>query len=286
MGPGLGQARGIDSYEIDAASGRVTFKVSPRWQVQPRAGASRIAVGREFREVFTLGNTVDNRQPACLKSNRTAPKAGVIVLWGQSSGAVVAGNRQYDSDGIEMQLLYSAPEPGCAECDQGTFFQSFAEIRDNLIDGEYRWRDDCSSSGIFLSLGASPHAPPVTAGFGIDISHNQVLHADGFRGGAITAMPTWHQGPAPYRSPLLDNLLIQHNEITGLNDGVAARCGRQDSHPRTAIDLGHSSLAWHTVAYANQCKDAVRPIFSGTQPLKLLCQGTGELSCGCAAPAR
>jgi hypothetical protein len=281
MGPGLGQARKITAYNIDPANGRVTFKVAPGWDVVPEAFKSRVTVNREFWQVYTLGNTIDNRAPVCRKRNRTWPKAGVIVLWGQSADSVIAANRQYDSDGIELQLLYSAPEKGCAECDQGTFLQSALAVRDNRIEGEYDWKNDCSSAGIYLSTGLSPHAPPVTAGFGIDISHNYIAHADGTRGGAITVMPTWHQGPPPYRSPVVDNLLIQHNEIVGLDDAVAPRCGRQEFHPRTAIDLSHSALSWHSVLYANRCEDAVRPLNAGTQPLKVLCSDRGDKSCGC-----
>jgi hypothetical protein len=282
MGPGLGQARKIIAYSADAASGRVTFKVSPEWDVVPEASRSRVTVNREFWQVYTLGNTIDNRTPTCRKSNRTWPKAGVIVLWGHSADSVIAANRQFDSDGIELQLLYSAPEKGCAECDQGTFLQSALAVRDNRIEGEYDWKNDCSSAGIYLSTGLSPHAPPVTAGFGIDVSHNYIARADGTRGGAITVMPTWHQGPLPYRSPVVNNLLIHHNNIVGFDDDAATRCGSMEYHPRTAIDLAHSALSWHSVLYANTCKGAVRSIMSGTQALQVVCTGMRASSCECA----
>ena len=60
-GPGLGQARKIVGYSTDAATHLTTFKVAPGWDVIPSPGRTRIAVGREYWQLYVLDNRIDNR---------------------------------------------------------------------------------------------------------------------------------------------------------------------------------------------------------------------------------
>jgi hypothetical protein len=283
-GSGVGQVLKIVAYEVNAVSGSVTFKVSPQWDVIPATGKSRIATGREFWQVYTVANTIDHRKPLCRKSNRTANKGGVIALWAQMADSVVEDNKQFDSDGILMQNLYSAYDPICgADCWSHTNFMSFVEIRGNLIDGEYDWTDDCSSSGILGSMGASPTSwsRPPTAGSGLSISHNTIARADAWRGGAIALRATWYEGPEPHRWDLVNNALIFHNTLLDL-DGPPARACRGDSpKARAGISLSGSSLAARTVLYANTCDSASRPLDSGSQQIVKVCRTSTQKSCEC-----
>jgi hypothetical protein len=284
-GPGVGQARKIVSYQINPSNGQVVFKVAPKWDVIPADGKTRISIGREFWQTYIVGNTVDHRKPLCQKSNRSNTKAGVIILWAQTADSAVEGNQQYDTDGIAFQQLYNAQESGCHDCDRGTSYFDFVEIRGNLIDGEYDWGNGCSSSGIFGSIAAGPttrSAPPPTVSYGLSISHNMINHADGLRGGAIAFSPTWYQGPAPYRWPLVRNALIYQNKLTGLDTAPAKPCHNDSIHQRTGISLGGSSLVWGTVLYANACPDARRALDIAPRDVNRVCPPGAQPSCECA----
>ena len=256
QGRGLGQARRITGYDANAATGRITLRIEPRWDVVPSAGDSGISIGRQFWQLQVVGNRIDNRRPLCSQGNRTAPKGGLIGVIAQSTDTVVAGNEQHDSDGVLLQSMYSAAEAGCPDCARGVFFNSSVEIRDNLIDGAYRLADGCSSSGIFLSLAASPRSPAVTASFGLAILHNTIANATARDGGAITVQPTWYLGPAPHRWPLVDALLIQDNAITGLDASAARACDGKSVRPRPAIALPADPVVWHVAFAGNRCPDA------------------------------
>ena len=283
-GPGTGQARRIQSYSIESGTDRVTFKVTPAWDVPPAVVASRISVGREFWQVYTLANTVDQRRPLCSKGNRSNRKGGGIVVWAQIADSVIEGNRQFDADGISVQHLYSARDPECANCGSETNFVSFLDIRRNSIEGEYEWGDDCSSSGIFVSLAASPSpgSLPLTVGYGLSIAGNTIRGADGFRGGAIAFTPTWFQGPAPHRWPLVSNVLIQHNTISGLRSGTAKVCGQGRPRSRTAISLDGSQMVTRATLYANSCTDAPRRLSAGKNKTLRVCAGNPSNSCECS----
>jgi hypothetical protein len=284
-GPGIGQVRKIVSYSQDGR-GAITLTVSPAWDVMPSPGRSRISIGREFWQVYTIANTVDQRVPPCRKSNRTAHKGGAISVWAQTADSVVAGNRQYDTDGILYQQYYNAAEPGCETCRSETFYIDFLQIRDNLIAGEYDWRDDCSSSGIFGSMAAAEtsHSRPPTASYGVTIAYNTVDRADGWQGGAISLLPTWFEGPAPHRWPLVTSTLIDHNSLLGLHGPAASPCRGGPSHARTAISLGKSALARATVLYANACPQADRPLEVDNAAVVRVCPADAGQSCECAAP--
>jgi hypothetical protein len=280
-GPGLGQARKILDYSTDAAH-VTTFKIAPRWDVVPSPGRSRMTLGREYWQLYVVGNEIDNRQPLCQKSNRTRRTAGVIALWAQSADSVIAGNRQYDSGGIFVQQVYVTPEKVCHDCSMQGFVHSFLDIRANLIDGEYDWTNDCSTSGIALGIGSAPWdaAPPPTVGFGVSISHNTVRRADGQFGGAIAQLNSWAAGPEPRRWPLSDNVLIHHNVIADI-DGERARpvCGAV--RPRTGIAFPDQGVAWRTVLYANSCKRVSVPVGGGGIDTVRVCPSPVADSCEC-----
>jgi hypothetical protein len=281
-GPGLGQVRKITGYSTDAITHRTTLRVAPEWDVLPLAGQTRMAIGREYWQLYVLDNHIDNRQPLCQKSNRSRPVAGVIALWAQSADSVIAGNRQYDSAGIFVQQVYVTPEHPCADCTMQGYFHSFLEIRANVIDGEYDWTTDCSTSGIAIGMGAATweSVPPPTVGFGVSISHNTIRHADAQYGGAIAQLDSWSAGPAPYRWPLSDNLLIHHNSIANI-DGARSMpvCGK--SRPRIGIAFPDPAIAWRTVLYANSCKNVSMPVGRGGIDTVKVCPSTAPDSCEC-----
>jgi len=281
-GPGLGQARKITGYSTDSMTHLTAFNVAPEWDVAPLPGLTRIAVGREYWQVYVVDNRVDNRRPLCQKSNRSRRVAGMIGLWAQSADSVIAGNHQYDSDGIFVQQVYAPAEHSCPDCTMQGYFHSFLEIRANVVDGEYDWANDCSVSGITAGIGASSagDAIPPTVGFGVSISHNTVRHADAQHGGAIAQLDSWSAGPEPHRWPLSDNMIIQHNSLSDI-DGPRALpiCGT--SRPRTGIAFPDPAVAWRTVLYANSCKNVAVPIGAGGVDTVKVCPSSAPDSCEC-----
>jgi hypothetical protein len=287
-GPGLGQARKITGYSTDPASHATTFEAAPAWDVVPIAGQSRVTIGREYWQLYVLDNQIDNRRPLCQKSNRSRSAAGSIMLWAQSADSVIAGNRQYDSDGIFVQQVYITPEHPCADCTMQSFLHAFLDIRANLIDGEYEWMTDCSRSGIVIGIGAAPwgDAPPPTVGFGVSISHNTIRHADAQDGGAISQLGSWFAGPKPHRWPLSDNLLIHHNAIIDIDGARALPVCGSSRRPRTGIAFPDSAIAWRTVLYANSCRHVSVPVGEGGVDVVKVCPSPPSDSCECAgAPA-
>jgi hypothetical protein len=281
-GPGLGQVRKIAGYTTDSATRLTTFKVAPEWDVVPVPGRTRIAIGREYWQLYALDNRIDNRQPLCQKSNRSRRVAGMIGMWAQSADSVIAGNHQYDSDGIFVQQVYGVAEHACPDCTMQGFFHSFLQIRANVVDGEYDWTNDCSSSGITAGVGAAVQAvaPPPTVGFGISISHNTIRRADGLRGGAIGQVDSWSAGPGPHRWPLSDNMLIHHNSISDI-DGARATPICATSHPRTGIAFPDPAIAWRTVLYANSCRNVSTPVGEGGVDTIRVCPSSVPDSCEC-----
>lgn len=281
-GAGLGQSRRIVGYRIESGD-KVTFTVVPAWDVVPRAGESRIGVGREYWQVYTLANVVDHRQPLCQKTNRTRPKGGVIGLWAQTADSVVAGNRQYDTDGILMQNAYVADDPACKECVAQNTFQSSVEIRDNLIDGEYQWDSACSISGIMSSYAASPtpSSPPPVLGFGVSIAHNTIRQADGFKGGAIDFASTWYVGPPPHKWRLIDNALIHHNVIRDVSGALPRPACQYEQWVRAGVRLDAPHALSRTVLYANSCQNVAKGVEDyGTDTVRV-CPSSASSSCEC-----
>jgi hypothetical protein len=286
-GPGLGQVRKIAAYSTDAITHQTTITIAPAWDVLPTPGRTRVAIGREYWQLYVVDNQVDNRQPLCQKSNRSRRVAGSIELWGQSADSVFAGNHQYDSDGILVQQNYGAPEHSCADCTMLGFFNSFLEIRDNVVDGEYDWSNDCSRSGISAGVAAAPweDGPPPTVGFGVSISHNTIRHADAEFGGAIAQVNTWFNGPEPHRWPLSDNMLIHHNSIVDI-DGARALAVCGTSRPRIGIAFPDPAIAWRTVLYANSCRNVSMPIGPGGVGTVKVCPSSVPDSCECPQTPR
>jgi hypothetical protein len=282
-GPGQGQVRKIRSYRENAADGAVRLNIAPAWDVIPAPNKTRIGVGREYWQVYTVANTVDHRRPLCLKSNRTKPKGGGISMWAQTADSAIEGNRQFDTDGIVFREHYNAEEPSCVVCDRATSYVDFFEIRGNNIDGEYDWNDDCSSSGIFGSIAAGPtvHTPPPTLSIGLSISHNAINHADSRRAGAISLASTWFAGPPPHRWDLVESAIIHHNNLTGFGESPARACGADKPHARTSISLETAALVRHTVLYANSCPLARRPFDLAQHDVVRVCAPYASPSCEC-----
>jgi hypothetical protein len=282
-GPGLGQVRKIIGYTVDPKTEMTTFKISPQWDVQPVPGKTRVAVGREFWQVYTIDNEIDHRQPLCLKSNRSRHHGGGIVLWAQSADSVIEGNRQFDSDGILLQQIYDLPKRPCQDCNMSSFFQYFIDISENTIDGAYDWDTDCGSSGITAGMGAAPWDDPTppTVDYGITIAHNVVRRADAAQGGAIAQSSSWYPGPAPNRWPLSDNMLIHHNSIQDV-DGPPARGKCSKGKQRIGINFPQPDIAWRTVLYANSCENVAHRVGTqtGVETIRICSSGTAS-SCEC-----
>jgi hypothetical protein len=286
-GPGLGQVRKITGYATDSTSRRTVLRVAPDWDVIPSSGRSRVTIGRQYWQLYVVANRVDNREPLCQKSNRSRRVGGSLEMWGQAADSVFSGNRQFDSDGIFVQQAYGSAERTCSDCTMMGSVDFFSEIRDNVVDGEYDWMNDCSRSGIGAGVGVAPWetAPPPTVSFGVSISHNMIRHADAQYGGAVAQINTWADGPAPQRWPLSDNMLIHHNSLADI-DGARAKpiCGA--SRPRIGIAFPDPAIAWRTVLYANSCKNVSTPIGSGGIDTVKVCPSTAPDSCECPAGAR
>lgn len=283
-GPGLGQVRKVHGYSVDPRTGMPTFGVDPRWDVVPVPGKTRISVGREYWQVYTVDNEVDHRRPLCQKSNRKRPAGGGIVMWAQTADSVIDGNRQYDTDGILTQQAYTLPEKPCPDCGMGGFFQFFLEIRGNLIEGEYDWNADCSASGIAAGIAAAPwnDALPPTLGYGVSISHNVITHADAAQGGAIAQVASWYVGPTPYRWLLSDNMLIHHNTIRDVDGSPASqKCSRR--HPRIGINFPAQEVAGRTVLYANSCVNVSQNLGGAANGAIRVCPSSRPDSCECAS---
>lgn len=282
-GPGLGQVRKIKRYATDPSTGQTTFEVQPRWDVVPVHGKTRVAVGREYWQVYTVDNEVDHRKPLCKKSNTMRSMGGVIGMWAQAADSVIEGNRQFDTDGILTQQAYILPQKPCADCGMMGYFQYFLEIRANLIDGEYDWEVDCSGSGITTGIAAAPwdDPDPPTVAYGVSVSHNIIRHADATRGGAIAQVASWYAGPEPGRWMLSVNQLIHHNAISEV-DGSRARAKCATAHGRIGISFPAEPIAWRTVLYANSCAKVSQPIEKrGGVETVSACPSSAADSCEC-----
>jgi hypothetical protein len=282
-GPGIGQARKIVGYTTDRVTGHTTFRISPEWDVVPAAGRSALVVGRVYWQLYVLDNEVDNRQPLCQKSNRSRRAGGAIVMWAPSVDSVIADNHQYDSDGILVQQNYMVAD--CADCTMVGYFQSFLDIRSNIIDGEYDWANDCSASGIGLGVASAAWGDSLTptVSFGVSIAHNSIRHADALHGGAIAQLQSWTAGPEPHRWPLSESVLIHHNAIADI-DGAPALPICATRTPRVGIAFPETPISWHTVLYANSCKHVSRPLGVGAVDPIEVCPSPVADSCECPPP--
>ncbi len=284
QGRGMGQARKIEKYEVDTGTGTVVFHVAPGWDVVPDTQDSRIIVGREYWQAYAVANEVDQSSPLCQKSNLSGPSGGGIVMWAPSADSVIALNRQRDSNGISFQQTYSSQTESCKSCDNSSAVQFALEITENVIDGEYDWSSDCSSSGITAAFSAAPtpESAPPTLGFGIAISRNSISHADGLRGGAIDFASTWYRGPAPYDWPLVRNIVIFGNTIRNLTGPVPRqRCG-YGQRVRTGIRMDGPGNIRDVVLSDNHCQNVDLSLDDpDSQHIRACALGTGD-HCECS----
>lgn len=287
-GPGTGQVRKIQSYVEDRASGTVTFTVAPAWDITPGPG-SRISVGRDYWQVYTVGNVIDQREPLCKKSNLNGPSGGTIAIWTSTADSVIAGNEQHDTGGIFFGARYSFPAPDCHDCGNVASFQTGLEIRDNVVDGEYDWNSDCSRSGISgaLSISPTPQSPPPLVGIGIQIAQNRITHADGLRGGAIDLTAGWYLGPPPGKWPLLESSIIQHNTVTDIEGPLPRNACHFNQDNRSAFRIDGVDNMRSTVFYANRCERVGKVLIDGGKGTVRLCRPQAQVpaSCECVGTA-
>jgi hypothetical protein len=283
-GPGIGQSRRVVGYQIAPGGAQVTFTVTPRWDVPPQADSSSVSVARTYWQTLIVANTIDQRKPPCLKSNRTRPKGGNISVWAQATDSVVEGNRQFDTDGIVFQEQYGADDASCSVCGAGNSIPSFLQIRNNLIDGEYQWDSACSLSGIMGSYAAapSPHFPPPLLNFGVSISHNRISHADSLYGGAINIVPTWYRGPPGYARPLVAGITIDHNEIRDIAGTAPRTACDYVQTGRFGIDIQGDHFVDATVLYKNSCENVATPLRDRGVHTRRLCDQSVPQSCECS----
>ena len=255
-GPGIGQLRRVAGVAYDSAARSTRFAIEPAWDVVPRADASAVTVARVFWQMFVVGNQVDQRAPPCRKGNRSDPRGGAIVAWGQSADSVIAHNQQFDTDGILFHHSFSG---------DGTAFHSFLDTRGNEIRGEYDAARPASESGIRGPHGAAADAPPPVESFGVSISHNLIDGADSGAGAAIRIPLSWYAGPAPHRWPLIDRLLIFQNDIAGV---------------RTGIEIPASAQVRDIVLFANRCAVSGQALRVDARVHALCAPGATACECG------
>lgn len=278
-GPGVGQARRISSYDVDAASDAVTFTVSPPWDVTPEANSSRVDVGRTFWQLYVVGNTVDHRTPLCRKGNASDVKGGGITLWARAADSAIARNTQMDTDGIMLHPYTAERGTECANCEYASFAVYSSEIRDNLINGEYDANNDCSPSGIALTIGTTVGTvPPLLMAYGLSIAHNKISRADAEGGGSIAMS---YSGPPKLASPLVSSTLIFKNTIVETRGKPLQGCRRPGAARATAIQMGSARAAQKSVLSQNMCPGAKRRLTA--EPLwgKVVCGAAASSQCGC-----
>ena len=271
-GPGKGQVRKIISYPLDSSGAPITpitFTVTPAWDVIPQS-TSRIVVTKEYWQVYTLDNNIDQRltndqgQPLCTKGNGNKPAGGVITLYGQTADSVAEGNVQHDTDGILLNGNYTVADSALGTVSL-TVFQQFVDVRGNTVDREYQWASDCSWSGIQARYGAGTTAgsSPPPEGFGVSISHNAVTHADALHGGAISFATGGNEGPAGTNWNFIEGPLVFANTVNDVNPPDAgatsqfASCGTGGA--RYGINVSDSHV-FNATLYGNACNSVTTPL--------------------------
>jgi hypothetical protein len=112
------------------------------------------------------------------------------------------------------------------------------------------------------------------------IAHNRLANADNTAGGAIAVVQGWYDGPPPHRWPLLQNLLVHHNQITGRDGPIVGRkCST--TKPRRGISFTGSALTWNSVLYANACDGGSLAAGPGGYNTLALCADGVVGSCEC-----
>jgi hypothetical protein len=285
-GSGVGQARRVVSYSSDRAAGTVTLKVSPAWDLVPEAGSSQLVLERQYWHVYIVANTIGHESPPCRKANRRGPRGGGIVLRGSVGGSTIEGNQQTDTDGIEFLQAYGANTPSCPTCVSGATTAMGLEIRGNVIEGEYDWSSDCSSSGVrgYVVSSATPESPVPVLGFGSLIAHNRISHADGPRGGAIDIARGEQVGTPPERWPLVQSLLVFQNIIRDVNGSPPKQaCPLSSQHERTGIRIEGPGNVRDAVLQGNRCERVDHRLDNQGAGTRTACETAGADSCECAS---
>ena len=286
QGTGVGQVRPVTAYSSPSGQ-TVVLTVSPAWDVVPGPD-SQVTTSKEYWQVYTVDNFIDQRQPGCTKGNANQPAGGTISLWAGSSDSAIEGNQLFDTSGIQYNLGYTVQSTAYSTT-PSTAFQTFLDIRNNTVEGEYAWGASCSYSGIRGWYGASPDAPaaPPIESYGVSISHNTVSQADDINGGAIALNKTWYGGPPPSTWQYAESTLIFLNTINSITNPPATPSSSYAScsatYPRQGIHVG-DPLAWHTVLYANSCNNVAQTLSDqGTATQRTCSIGSVPAnSCECA----
>ena len=282
-GPGMGQTRRISSYTENQQTGTVTFRINPKWDVVPRKGQTRIGVGNQYWQVYTVANEIEQGNPPCGKSNLSGPYGGQITQWAHTADTVIDGNKQRETSGIVLQHIYSVTAPSCPGRGQTVAFQSAVEVRRNLIDGEYSWSSDCSESGIAVLFGASaiPGSPPPVLSYGLTIDHNTIVHADGNKSGAIDITASWSDGPPPYKWAFVQNPLVFGNVIRDVSGSLPSSSCRRPMSGRIGIRFAGSEHVRDAVLYGNLCERVDINLEDGGRHTTRICPSGHTDSCEC-----
>jgi hypothetical protein len=260
-GPGTGQMRRVTARATDGSG--ETFTTSPAWDVTPTT-SSKLSIGNIYWQVATVDNVVDQRTPLCTKANVTRPAGGSIMHYGGPwSDVVLHGNEQYDTNGI---LLNTRSVAASAADDAagygGQFIQGFmAEVRGNVIDGEYAWGTDASQAGlqVWMHASATDGIAPEVTGYGVNLVGNTIRHSDGLRGGGITLALAGSAGPTPFNWHYLSDTLVQGNTLEMLSGPPPTTVVDEVHTTRIGIHLD-SLLAWNSVLTHNVFVDVTTPL--------------------------
>ena len=286
-GTGMGQVRPVVSYSSPSGQ-TVVLTVYPAWDVVPGPD-SMVTTSKEYWQVNVVDNFVDQRQPECTQGNATLPSGGTIGFWAGSSDSAIEGNQQYDTSGIQYNLAYDVQSTTYGTS-PATGLQTFLDIRNNTVEGEYDWAASCSYSGIRGWYGASPDAPsgPPIESYGVSISHNTVTQADDINGGAIALSRTWYGGPPPSTWQYAENTLIFQNSINNIpnppSGPAAAYANCTATYPRQGIHFD-DGMVWQAVLYANSCTNVARNLTDGGTATLRACPASGSVpanSCECS----
>lgn len=257
QGPGKGQSRRIVGYAA-VPSTPVTFNITPGWDVIPTTNSS-VVVSREYYQVYTVDNLIDQRSPLCTKANATRPAGGLIGIYGHTTDSAIEGNQQFDTNGISVSTNYMVVDHNSTV--PYLRLADFVEIRGNTINGEYAYGSDCSFSGVQLNYGGTDTVVPPPEMYGVAVSHNTINQADGFGDGAISFARGWYGGPAPTTWDLVDGTLVFHNSISNIAPPIPTHvaqwpsCGAGQSN-RLGENISEAET-WHTVLYANSCHNVL-----------------------------
>jgi uncharacterized repeat protein (TIGR01451 family) len=245
-------------------------------------------------------NLVDNQTPLCTQANADndtpeKPSPGVISYYGATASSVMEGNEQHATGGIIINAH------------SHTGFQSFIDVRANVIDGEYMWGNACSGGGIVTPLTAPSNIEATVASYGTSIDHNIISQSDGIWGGAIDYAQTGTMGTTAGSWRISDSNLVFKNTISEHGTAAVANStycggsayGSYTYSGRIGVNLiGHDSdsgfyhLPWRTVLYGNSCdvtttdsSPAVPMDDNGTGTQRYCPSGAVAGSCECAGVA-